>query len=352
MLCGAVLDRVLPDPRRGHPVAAYGRAAALLERGLYRPSRARGAAFAVLAVAPAAAVGGLVQARTAGAGRAAAVCAVTWAVVGGAMLGREAGAVADALEAGDLAEARRRLPGLCGRDPESLDEKGIARAAVESVAENTSDAVVAPLLWGGLLGLPGLLGYRAVNTLDAMVGHRSLRYERFGWAAARLDDVANWAPARLTAALAAAAAPLVGGSPARVLRVGARYGARHPSPNAGHCEAAFAGALDVRLGGRNVYGSRIEDRPELGEGRRPEAADVRRAVRLARAVNDAAAVVAAVSAVVLTERGAARSARAPGPRALPGVRSAAARDLARALARRSRRTGLRRLARTPTGRRP
>ncbi|WP_084723402.1 cobalamin biosynthesis protein [Streptomonospora alba] len=318
---GAALDRVLPDPRRGHPVALYGQAAARLERQAYGPSRpsrrptrgsrARGAAFVLLAVAPVIAGGGLAQARSAGAGRAALTGAVTWAVVGGAMLGREAECVAGALEAGDLAEARRRLPGLCGRDPESLDEKGIARAAVESVAENTSDAVVAPLLWGALLGVPGLLGYRAVNTLDAMVGHRSARYERFGWAAARFDDVANWAPARLTAALACAAAPVAGGSPQRARRTRARYGARHPSPNAGHCEAAFAGALDVRLGGRNVYGARSEDRPELGEGRHPEVADIRRAVRLARAVNGAAAGVAAVLALGVGVRRKGLAADAP-----------------------------------------
>lgn len=212
------------------------------------------------------------------------------------MLGREAERIADALESGDLSEARRRLPRLCGRDPHTLGEKGIARATVESVAENTSDAVVAPLVWGALLGVPGLLGYRAVNTLDAMVGHRSQRYERFGWAAARLDDIANWAPARITAALTCAAAPVVSGDPLRARRISSRYGHRHPSPNAGHCEAAFAGALDLRLGGRNAYGDRIEHRPELGEGRRPDVHDIRRAVRLARAVNSAAAVCAAAAA--------------------------------------------------------
>ncbi|RCV48827.1 cobalamin biosynthesis protein, partial [Marinitenerispora sediminis] len=235
--------------------------------------------------------------------------AATWTVVGGAMLGREAGLVADALEAGDLAAARRRLPHLCGRDPAALDEKGIARATVESVAENTSDAVVAPLVWGALLGLPGLLGYRAANTLDAMVGHRSPRHERFGWAAARLDDVVNWAPARLTAVLTAAAAPVVGGSPLRAWRTARRDGHRHPSPNAGQAEAAFAGALDVRLGGTNVYGMRVEHRPELGEGRGPGAGDIRRAVRLSRAVHAAAALLAAAGSWALASRPAPRPAR-------------------------------------------
>jgi adenosylcobinamide-phosphate synthase len=200
-----------------------------------------------------------------------------------------------ALADGDLTAARAALPALAGRDPRGLAETELARATVESVAENTSDAAVAPLLWGAVAGLPGLLGYRAVNTLDAMVGHRSARYERFGWAAARLDDAANWVPARVTAALTVACAPLAGGSAAGALRIWRRDGAAHPSPNSGRCEAALAGALHLRLGGRNVYGSRVEDRPTLGDGRPPAADDIRRAVRLSRAVWIAAAILAAVS---------------------------------------------------------
>ncbi len=151
----------------------------------------------------------------------------------------------------------------------ALDEAGLARATVESVAENTSDAAVAPLFWGAVAGLPGLLGYRAVNTLDAMVGHRSPRYARFGEASARLDDVANWIPARLTAALTVACAPLAGGSASGALRTWWRDGAAHPSPNSGRCEAALAGALGLRLGGRNVYGS--AGRGPAVPGRRPSA---------------------------------------------------------------------------------
>ena len=126
------------------------------------------------------------------------------------------------------------------------------RATVESVAENTSDAVVAPLLWGAVAGVPGLLGYRAVNTLDAMVGHLSARYARFGWASARADDVANAVPARVAALLAAAAAPVVGGEPRGALSAWRRDAHRHPSPNAGPVEAAFAGALGRRLGGSRL----------------------------------------------------------------------------------------------------
>ncbi len=290
------LDAILPDPRRAHPVAAFGHAAAVLERGTHRDSRAQGARYVALTVAPVVALGTLAE-RGGRVWQAAATAATTWSVVGGAMLGREASAIADALEAGDLDGARERLPRLCGRDPSALDEQGITRATVESVAENTSDAVVGPLLWGALLGVSGLVGYRAVNTLDAMVGHRSPRYARFGWAAARSDDIANWAPARLTAALTAAAAPLVAGDPSRAWRARSRYGGRHPSPNAGPCEAAFAGALGVRLGGTNSYAGCTEHRPELGDGRHPEVADIRRAVRLGRAVTVAAAGVAAVVAL-------------------------------------------------------
>src|SRR5581483_2550551 len=129
--------------------------------------------------------------------------------------------------------ARTRLPALCGRDPDGLSAAELARATVESVAENTSDAAVAPLLWGAVFGLPGLLGYRAVNTLDAMVGHKTARYARFGWAAARLDDVANLVPARATALLTAALAPAAGGSGRDALRTMSRDGGAHSSPNAG-----------------------------------------------------------------------------------------------------------------------
>ena len=161
------------------------------------------------------------------------------------------------------------------------------------MAENTADAVVAPLLWGALAGVPGLLGYRAVNTLDAMVGHRSPRYVRFGWAAARLDDVANLLPARVCALLTAAVAPAVGGSPGASLRAWRRDGGAHPSPNAGPVEAAAAGALGVTLGGRTVYPHGAEERPRLGDGPPPGAADLRRAARLSRLVGVAATGLAA-----------------------------------------------------------
>ena len=200
-------DLLLGDPRRGHPVAAFGRAAAAVERRLWRDHRGWGALHTALCAGGAAARRRAVSRAAYGPSPAASVAltaAATWAVVGGTSLGREARAIGGALAAGDVEAARERLPHLCGRDPQALDEQQIARAVVESVAENTSDAVVGALVWGALGGVPGLVGFRAVNTLDAMVGHKSPRYRRFGWASARLDDVAGWPGARLTAALAVA----------------------------------------------------------------------------------------------------------------------------------------------------
>jgi adenosylcobinamide-phosphate synthase len=301
---GAVADLLLGDPRRGHPVAGFGAAAAALERRVWRDSRAAGAGYAAALTGAAVALGAALDRLTRGrpVARAAVTAAATWTVVGGTSLGRAATTLQRHLEDGDLPAARAALPALAGRDPSGLDAAELARATVESVAENTSDAAVAPLLWGAVAGLPGLLGYRAVNTLDAMVGHRSPRYARFGWAAARADDVANWLPARLTAALTVVCAPVVGGSPAGALRAWRRDGAAHPSPNAGRCEASLAGALGLRLGGRNVYAGRVDVRPPLGDGRPPEAADIGRAVRLSRAVWLAAAAGTAAAAA-LRDRG-------------------------------------------------
>jgi adenosylcobinamide-phosphate synthase len=295
IVAGVLADALVGDPRRGHPVALFGQAATRIERFLYADDRARGAAFTAcceaLAVGPALAAARLARQRPVA--RLAWAGTVTWAVTGARSLTAEADRVQRALLAGDLPGARRLLPNLCGRDPAPLDEDGIARAVVESVAENCSDAIVAPLLWGALAGPTGLAAYRAANTLDAMVGHHSPRYDRFGWASARLDDVANWAPARVTALLAAACAPVVGGRPAATWRIARQYGPRHPSPNAGWCEAAFAGALGLRLGGPLSYSGRAEHRPELGTGRPPGPADIARASRLCRAVTAAATALAA-----------------------------------------------------------
>ncbi|QNP62674.1 cobalamin biosynthesis protein [Streptomyces genisteinicus] len=300
---GLAADLLIGDPRRGHPVAAFGRAAGAVERLLWRDDRGRGVLHT--AVCAGGAIGaGLLATRAAGRSPAASVvltAAATWAVVGGTTLGREARAVGAALAAGDLGTARERLPHLCGRDPQALDEAQIARAVVESVAENTSDAVVGALVWGAVAGVPGLLGFRAVNTLDAMVGHRSPRYLRYGWASARLDDVAGWPGARLTAVLAVLAGP----DPRGALRAWRADADRHPSPNAGPVEASFAGALGVRLGGTLSYAGRVEHRPVLnGEGRAVEFGDIDRAVRLSRRVGALAlAVCAGARLVRATTRG-------------------------------------------------
>ncbi len=308
LVAGTLLDAIFTDPPRGHPVAAFGRAATALEARTYAATRTRGAVHAAAcllgAAAPAAAADYLTRGRPVL--RLAVTAAVGWAVTGAGSLAHEAERLALALESGDVAAAQARLPALCGRDPARLGPVGLARAAVESVAENTCDAVVAPLLWGAAMGVTGLAGYRVVNTLDAMVGHRCPRYLDFGWAAARLDDVANAVPARLTSLLAAACAPAVGGRPGAALRTARAFGARHPSPNAGRCEAAFAGALGVRLGGTNVYGGVIEDRPQLGNGRPAAPADIRRAVRLSRAVTWAAVAVSAILAAASDWRRPAR----------------------------------------------
>jgi adenosylcobinamide-phosphate synthase len=294
LLAGALLDAALGDPRRWHPVAGFGAVAGRLERRWYAPDRMAGARFAAAAVGVpvALAAAATLATRRRPWARAGLVAVATWSVLGGTTLRREAAAMSGALGAGDLDAARGRLPHLCGRDPSTLDEGELARATVESVAENTSDAVVAPLAWGALAGLPGLVGYRAVNTLDAMVGHRSARYRDFGTAAARLDDLANLGPSRATAALTVALAPLAGGSRRGALRTWLRDGHRHPSPNAGQCEAAMAGALDVRLGGRNVYSGRVEERPFLGDGKPPAVGDIARAARLSGAIGAATLALA------------------------------------------------------------
>jgi adenosylcobinamide-phosphate synthase len=292
---GFAADWYFADPRRLHPVAGFGRVASGVRRVLYADSRVAGVAYAGALVSGAGALG--VAAERVGRRRpvvgAALTAAATWTVLGGTSLRREASAIGESLSAGDLAAARERLPHLCGRDPRGLDADQIARAVVESVAENTSDAVVAPLFWGAVAGIPGLLAYRASNTLDAMVGYRNAKYRNFGWASARLDDVLNWVPARFTGAVTVAAAPVVGGSPVRALRVLRRDGARHPSPNAGRCEASAAGALGVRLGGTNTYGDAVEHRPVMGTGRAPRVADIRRAAVLSATVGLASAVAAA-----------------------------------------------------------
>ena len=324
---GVALDQLLADPQRHHPVAWFGSWATLVEKVAYADSRAAGALFTAAAIAPALAGGIVVEKAASRRGwlQVAATAAATWAALGVRRLANEGGIMADRLDSGDLEAAREQtlrlwnmghrriafidgpaddrpaarrrqeriaalraareqLPNLCGRDPRTLDEEGLGRATVESMAENTNDAGVCTLLWGAVAGVPGILAHRALNTLDAMVGYRNERYGRFGTVAAVADDAAAWLPARVTGALACLTAPLIGGRTGTAWRIMRRDGASHPSPNGGWCESAWAGALGVQLGGENRYGERVESRPTLGDGPRPRGAEVRRAAQLVTAV--------------------------------------------------------------------
>lgn len=299
LLLGVCLDALVVDPARLHPVAGFGTLAGRLERLLWRPSRSAGTAHLLLCLVPvAAAARGLdrMAARRPPV-RAVYVGLLAWSVIGASGLRREAGRVEQSLLAGDIDAARLQLKALCGRDASVLDVPALRRAVIESVAENTSDAAVAPLVWAALAGAAGLVGYRCVNTLDAMVGHRSVRYERFGFASARVDDAANLLPARLTALLAVAFAGSVGGRAGQAHEVWRRDAAGHPSPNAGPCEAAFAGALGVRLGGPIAYPYGVSDRPWLGDGRDPGPDDVARCIVLSRRIVNAAAILCAAAAL-------------------------------------------------------
>jgi adenosylcobinamide-phosphate synthase len=315
VVLGFAADRVLGDPARLHPVAGFGTVAAWAERRVWRASRLVGAVYAAALVAGVWAAAVVLARRLP-----TSACVVLWATLGGRSLERAALELQAALDAGDLAGARVLAPTLVGRDPSTLDADELARAAVESVAENASDAVVAPLVWMAAFGPAGAAAYRAVNTLDAMVGRRDERYLRFGWAAARFDDAANWLPARATALLVVA---LADGRRRAVWRAAFCDGARHPSPNAGRAEGAFAGALGVRLGGVNRYSHGIEERPQLGDGAAPRSADIGRAAALAGRVGVAAAVVAA-GAAAARERRAAGTGRSGRRRAAALAAGAAA----------------------------
>ncbi len=269
---GVLADAALGEPAISpHPLSVFGRVMRSVERHLHRDHRAAGTGHAAAGLTVGVAAGVSVRSTA----------VATYLAVAGKALGDAAADVARVLTHGHLEQARELLPALVGRDPSGLDEKEIARAVVESVAENTVDAVVAPALWAAALGAPGAFGYRAVNTLDAMVGHRNERYLRYGWASARLDDLANFGPARATACLVAAVRPSAAGAVWATVRCDA---AAHPSPSGGVAEAAFAAALGLRLGGENRYADRVELRPTLGSGRPADPADISRAITLSRHV--------------------------------------------------------------------
>jgi adenosylcobinamide-phosphate synthase len=291
---GVLLDRAVGEPPvQPHPVAVFGRVMQAIEKRWWQDDRASGVRYALAGVGTGAATGLLVRSTT----------VATYVSSAGRMLGDVALDVGRHLDAGDLEAARQVLPSLVGRDPTGLGEGEIARAVVESVAENTVDAVVAPAWWAAVAGAPGVLAHRAANTLDAMVGHHSDRYERFGWASARLDDALNYVPARVTATLVALVRPRTAGEVMRIVR---RDASAHPSPNAGVAESAFAGALGVTLGGTNTYGTRVEHRSPMGDGRPVRVDDIARAVELSRDVGYAL-VLGLLSGAALFRRPGRRS---------------------------------------------
>jgi adenosylcobinamide-phosphate synthase len=294
LLAAMVIDAVFGDmpsvfTRIPHPVALAGAAIDFFDRKLNRADRSdrrrreRGVATVVILVASAAACGWGVQwvcrLHPTGAGLEALTVAVLLAQ---RSLFLHVAAVGNALLWGGLPAARAAVRHIVGRDPVSLDRPGIARAAIESLAENFSDGVVAPAFWYLLLGLPGLFSYKMANTLDSMIGHRNIRYRHFGWAAARFDDLLNLVPARLSGVLLVLAAIFADdGHPGHALRIMLRDARKHRSPNAGWPEAATAGALGLALAGPRQYAEiRVED-PWVGDGT-PEATpeDIFRALRL------------------------------------------------------------------------
>lgn len=275
VLSGVLLDRWLGEPRHWHPLVGFGRLADAAERGLRAGApghavgnRLRGLAAWTLVVAPWVAL-------AAWAAHPVLDALLLWFALGGRSLGEHARAVAAPLAAGDLATARERVGHMVSRDTASLDETGVAKAAVESVLENGNDAVFGALFWFGVAGGAGALLFRLANTLDAMWGYRDDRRRYFGWAAARIDDALNLAPARLTALTYA----LLGRTRAALACWRAQAG-RWSSPNAGPVMAAGAGALGVVLGGAAVYRGAVEYREKLGAGATVTAADIPRAVAL------------------------------------------------------------------------
>ncbi len=292
ILAAVALDLALGDPRwLPHPVRGIAWLASRLESLAGGRTRLAGLAVALLVyVAAGAAAWGVVRlAALAGPIWAdVASIAILYTTIAARDLVRHSMAVRRALAAGDLVEARRRVAAIVGRDTDRLDEPGIVRAAVESVAESTVDGVTAPLFWAIVAGPVGAVVYRAINTLDSMFGHQDERYARFGWAAARIDDLANYLPARLTAPLLCVAAMLLGQRPLQAARILLRDGRKHASPNAGLPEAAVAGALGVQVGGRNFYGGRPVDQPAVGEPLTPLAP---RHIPLANALMGVAAVL-------------------------------------------------------------
>lgn len=277
--------------RIGHPVTWLGRLIGALEQQLNRGQarRLKGIATTLIAIAAAALPAILLQDLLGVWGAA----ILAWPLVAARSLHDHLRAVLHPLQRGDLTAARHATAMIVGRDVTQADQAALTRASLESLAENASDGVIAPLFWAMVAGLPGIAAYKAINTLDSMIGHKNARYHQFGWFAARLDDVANWLPARLTALLLA----LASGNP-RSWRIARRDARAHRSPNAGWPEAAMAGALNVRLSGPRAYGDRTSAEPWLNEAAPdPQVADLDRGIGLYRRALWIAAVLLLTAAI-------------------------------------------------------
>ncbi|MCA2013308.1 adenosylcobinamide-phosphate synthase CbiB [Cereibacter sphaeroides] len=302
MLIAMGIDALIgwPDAlyrRIGHPVTWLGALISGLEGRLNRGAnrRAKGVLAALVVILTAGGTAAAVTALLPGGWIGIVVTGVlAWPLVAIRSMHQHVAAVAEPLNRGDLAGARYAVSMIVGRDPAQLDQAGVARAAVESLAENTSDGIVAPLFWGVVAGLPGIAAYKAINTLDSMIGHRNERYEQFGWASARIDDLVNLAPARLTGVLFA----LVSARPVVALRTMMRDAGQHRSPNAGWPEAAMAGSLWIRLSGPRVYGDRVAQEPWVNGGAPdPQPQDLARALALYRRAMGVLGGIVAIVAV-------------------------------------------------------
>ncbi|WP_460443938.1 cobalamin biosynthesis protein CobD/CbiB [Amycolatopsis cihanbeyliensis] len=306
LLLGVLADGAIGGRNRSGPADGFARLARTAERKLYADRPVPGVLYAGGLTAGVVLIGLAAErvGRRSPLLRAVATVTATWAELCVAALAADGTELARDLETGTLEAARTRLSELDLRETAGLDTIGLSRASVEAVAENTSDVVVVPLVWGALAGIPGVLGARAVTVLVRTVGPPNRvalppRHRRFGWFTARLDEVVSLLPTRAAAALAVAVAPVVGGSAAGSWRAWRRDTAAHPGPNAGRVEAAFAGALEVRLGGRTAYRHGTEELPVLGDGRNPDAGHVTRAVELSRVVGWLAGLSSAALALLL-----------------------------------------------------
>lgn len=277
------LDEIFSEPpTKLHPVAWFGSAMREVEQRLYKDTKTSGVLYCAIGVSLGAAFGKLAKS--------------TVAVTAIAIAGKQLRTVAKEVQnANDIDQARAELRSLVGRETGSLTRSEISAAVIESVAENSVDAIIAPIFWALIGGGSAVGAYRAINTMDAMVGHRSQRYKNFGWASARLDDHANWIPARIFALLVILIRPK---AVTDIVTTVVRDGTRHPSPNSGIAEAAVAAATQVTLGGTLRYGNRVEERPKLGNGKTPRPSDIDKAIAISKETEFLLAAACAITAFI------------------------------------------------------